>query len=171
MTNIAPFPIFSLQHSVFGISSRPPEKPANSFTKICGNPSKTRDRQAPSSLNFFWRPALPVLRSFSGGGSGHAAELSRPWGNTGGASQLRGAPWSAAVSRAAGDRPQRVGSSSRVEYLRRGHSGEAAAAGRRHSRGPGDCAAFTGGNVFKFTFRGRGDRVCGNYHVRSDSLS
>ena len=33
--------------------------------------------------------------------------------------------------------PQRVGPSSRVEYFGRGHSCEAAAAGLRHSRGPG----------------------------------
>jgi hypothetical protein len=41
------------------------------------------------------------------------------------------------VFRAARNQPQRVGFSSRVEYLRRGHSSEGAAAGLRHSRGPG----------------------------------
>ena len=54
-----------------------------------------------------------------------------------GASKLRGASWSAAVSRAERDQPQRVGPSSRVEYFGRSHSCEAAAAGLRHSRGPG----------------------------------
>ena len=53
------------------------------------------------------------------------------------ASSLRGASWSVAVSRAARDQPQRFGPSSRVEYFRHAHSCEAAAAGLRHSRGPG----------------------------------
>jgi hypothetical protein len=62
-----------------------------------------------------------------------------------GALGLRGAPRSAAVSRAARDQPQRVGTSSRVEYLRRGHSCGAAAAGLRHSRGPGAGPVTAGG--------------------------
>jgi hypothetical protein len=43
----------------------------------------------------------------------------------------------AAVSGAAPDQPQHVGSSIRVEYFGPGHSREAAATGLRHSRGPG----------------------------------
>jgi hypothetical protein len=39
----------------------PPEKPANSFTKICKNPSKNPDRQPSSTLKIFLaaRPPLP----------------------------------------------------------------------------------------------------------------
>jgi hypothetical protein len=57
--------------------------------------------------------------------------------NSSDASPLRGASWSAAGFRAEREQPQRVGPARRVEYLRRGHSCEAAAAGLRHSRGPG----------------------------------
>ena len=52
--------------------------------------------------------------------------------------------WTAAVSRAATDQPQRVGSASRVEYFRRGHSCEGAAVGLRHSH-----AAFVRATVRK----------------------
>jgi hypothetical protein len=59
------------------------------------------------------------------------------------------------VSGAAPDQPQHVGSSSRVEYFGHGHSCEAAAAGLRHSRGPGAGpamerhSAFVRATVFK----------------------
>ena len=49
----------------------------------------------------------------------------------------RRAPRTTAVSRSARDQPQHIGPASRVEYFQRGDSCEAAAAGRRHSRGPG----------------------------------
>ena len=50
----------------------------------------------------------------------------------------RRAPRTTAVSRSARDQPQHIGPASRVEYFQRGDSCEAAAAGRRHSRGPPD---------------------------------
>jgi hypothetical protein len=65
-----------------------PEKPANSSTKICENPSKTHHRQPSSTLKFFF---------------GHPPLLRRPpnhpgHGNSAGASELRGASWTAAGS-------------------------------------------------------------------------
>jgi len=73
-----------------------------------------------------------------------------------GASPLRGTSWSAAVSRAERDQPQRVEPSSRVEYFERGHSCEAAAAGLRHSRGPGAGPATERGGKRSSDNAGRG---------------
>jgi hypothetical protein len=97
-----------------------------------------------------WAPSPPVLRSFSGGGSRPATRTLPAMGNSGGASKLREASRTAAVSRSARDQPQRVGLPSRVECFRGGYSCEAAAAGLRHSRGPRPASAaprrFRAGN-------------------------
>jgi len=106
----------------------PPRKPRD-FARQ--NLQKTLQNPTSSTLvnrDFFLRSSPPS----------RACHPTLPaMGNGGGAAQLRGETWTAAVSRPARDQPQRVGSSSRIEYFRRSHSCEAAAAGLRHSRGPG----------------------------------
>jgi hypothetical protein len=132
---VRPQELLSCHPASFGrfglIPSHPsatPENPAISLAKICKKPCKTPLRQPSSTVIFFLRSSPPS----------RACHPTLPaMGNGGGAAQLRGETWTAAVSRPARDQPQRVGSSSRIEYFRRSHSCEAAAAGLRHSRGPG----------------------------------
>jgi hypothetical protein len=53
--------LFSIARPAGGLPPvKAPEKPANSFTKICKNPNKIPHRQPSSTLKNFWAPA-PAL--------------------------------------------------------------------------------------------------------------